>query len=146
MEIFNQININSILLLLIGGIIFHHIINVCIKNIFYPYMNYKRDALFMDKEIDDNTFLLLDKFIMEIFNEYRVLNLEYKELDYINAEMEKNILEDLKTLVLYKISPNLLNKLYVIYDLTSEEKFNDLLDKRCRIIILGYILEKNKMK
>ena len=145
MDILYQ-NIGNAVLILIMGVVLYLLICAIKNKILMPYISYKTEERYLNVQVTEDTYAVLDRFISEIFDEYRILNLEFRDIEYINSEMEKNILEDIITLVNYKMSPQLLNKVYSIYDITSNDKIQDLIYRRVYIQLLNYIMEKNKLK
>lgn len=146
MNILFELDLGTLMLIFIAGLMVYFLIKEIKNKLLMPYISYKTEERYYNSENLENIYQILDRFILEVFNEYKILNLEFREFDYINSELEKNILEDIITLINYKISPQLLNKLYTIYDTTSSEKVQDLIYRRVYIQLLDYVMEKNKIK
>ena len=53
----------------------------------------------INSKIDEKTFDLLDKIIEESFSEYIILNVEYKDIEYVDNKLEKEITTNVSHLV-----------------------------------------------
>lgn len=136
---------------------------VCITNfilIFYVifflngFLKYLNDKNKIKKyEIDMNLDIKqedvekeLDQFILCRWQEYKVLNLDWKKDIIINSETEKNIMIELGTLVNSSISEVLLSRLSIFYDIRKNKDgispLDEIIAKKIHMIILSYSLEK----
>jgi hypothetical protein len=97
----------------------------------------------INSNITDESFKLLDVIIQDCFAEYTVLNIEYKEIDYINADLEKTITQDVAHKVIERVSPSLMAKLSLVY---NTKNFTQLLSERVYLHTLDYSIKKNSVK
>lgn len=93
-------------------------------------------------ELTDSMPELIDRIVQETFKEYSLLNLEYKQ-DYINEEQEGNILKEVSTLVSNRISPALLSKFSLYYNL---DHISDIIGNKIYLTVMGYVMDKNSIK
>ena len=117
--------------------------------IFKKVQNLKKQLNLREYEInvstivDDNTFGLLDKLVSDCFLEYVVLNVEYKEIQYIDSELEKEITKAVSYMVLERLSPTLITKISLVYNVNN---LADLVSKRVYLQVVNYSIEKNMTK
>lgn len=117
--------------------------------IFKKVQNLKKQLNLREYEInvstivDDNTFGLLDKLVSDCFLEYVVLNVEYKEVQYIDSELEKEITKAVSYMVLERLSPTLITKISLVYNVNN---LADLVSKRVYLQVVNYSIEKNTAK
>lgn len=83
----------------------------------------------------------LDQMIMNCFNEYMILNIEFRELDYINKEIEDIIVREVAHMVIDRMSPMYLNKISLIYNKAS---LSDMISKKVYLYTMNYVLNKNE--
>ncbi|MGL5330510.1 MAG: hypothetical protein ACRDD7_14660 [Peptostreptococcaceae bacterium] len=126
--------------LLIGTIIFYILAKASIM-----FKRYKLDEyeININSVIDDNILSLLDKIIADCFAEYTVLNIDYKDIVYVDAELEKDITKQVCYKVSERISPALLAKISLSYNM---DNFSKLLSERVYLHTLNYAMQKNKPK
>lgn len=113
-----------------------------IKNL-KKQLNLKEYEINVSTTIDDNTFGLLDKLISDCFLEYIVLNIEYKDIQYIDSELEQEISKAVAYTVLERLSPTLITKISLVYNVNN---LADLVSKRVYLQVLNYSIEKNTVK
>lgn len=106
-------------------------------------LNLKEYEINVSTTIDDNTFGLLDKLISDCFLEYVVLNVEYKEVQYIDSELEKEITKAVSYMVIERLSPTLITKISLVYNVNN---ITDLVSKRVYLQVVNYSIEKNMTK
>lgn len=99
--------------------------------IIYSKINYKRE----------NIPELLNRIITDNFNEYMVLNPKYLEELYINNEQQREIVEEVVSLILSRISKSLWYKLSLYY---NEKALVDIITKNVYTAIVNFAVEKNK--
>lgn len=85
----------------------------------------------------------LDAYITEAFNEYIVLNIEFRELDYITKEIEDEINKNVNKMVVDRLSPVFLDKFALVYNKNNFAKF---LSDRVYLLTLNYTVQKNSIK
>lgn len=93
--------------------------------------------------IDDTTFGLLDKLISECFAEYVALNVEYKDISYIDANLENEITKAVSYNVSERLSPTLITKVSLVYNINN---LSDLITKKVYLHVINYSIEKNRPK
>lgn len=106
-------------------------------------LNLKEYEINISTTIDDNTFGLLDKLISDCFLEYVVLNVEYKDIQYIDSELEKEITKAVSYMVIERLSPTLITKISLVYNVNN---ITDLVSKRVYLQVVNYSIEKNMAK
>lgn len=117
--------------------------------IFKKVQNLKKQLNLREYEInvstivDDNTFGLLDKLVSDCFLEYVVLNVEYKEVQYIDSALEKEITRAVSYMVMERLSPTLITKISLVYNVNN---LTDLVSKRVYLQVVNYSIEKNTAK
>lgn len=106
-------------------------------------LNLKEYEIRISSEISDDTFELLDNFISREFSDYIVLNVAYRNLDYINDDLQDKIRREVAYNVTERMSSTLLSKLSVIYNTSIIEK---IIAEKVYITTMSYVLEKNSIK
>ena len=79
-------------------------------------------------------------------NRYLGLNRNFKEADYINSEEEELLLREISTEVMETISPHLVNKLWLIYNIASDDDLTNIITKTVYLKLLFYISSNNEIK
>lgn len=95
----------------------------------------------MNCNIDTNIMEQLEMMITNCFNEYMILNIEFRELDYINKEIEDIIVREVSHMVIDRISPIYLNKIGLVYNKVS---LSDMISKKVYLHTMNYVLNKNE--
>ena len=85
---------------------------------------------------------ILDKFIAECFTDYVVMVIGPKNEMYISDEREQEILSDVSSKVAERISPNLLERLSLYYNIDSIDK---VIADKISIAVSSYIIEYNSV-
>ena len=85
----------------------------------------------------------LDIYITEAFNEYIVLNIEFKELEFISKEVEDEINRNVSRKVVDRLSPVFLDKFALVY---NKDNFPKLLSDRVYLLTLNYTVQKNSVR
>lgn len=106
-------------------------------------VNLREYEINVSSTIDDNTFGLLDKLISECFAEYIALNVEYKDITYIDANLEKEISKAVSYNVSERLSPTLITKISLVYNINN---LSDLITKKVYLHVINYSIEKNRPK
>lgn len=65
---------------------------------------------------------LVDEFIKREFDNYRIMNLEYKNYEYINSELEHKIINEVLKQVMTRMSTNILQTLSLYYSKSAVEE------------------------
>ena len=139
-------NQNFINLLLIASTL---LIITIIIFIFKKINNMSRELILREYEINissdtsDNVMNLLEKIIEECFLEYTVLNIEYQDIPYIDAELEKEIVKQVAYKVSERLSPTLISKISLVYNI---ENLSTLISERTYLHVINYSIERNSMK
>lgn len=97
----------------------------------------------INADMKDSISDLLESLVSECFNEYILLNVEYKDITYVNAELEAQIMKGVGEMVAKYISPVMLTKMSVYYNLRY---ISEIISDKVYIVTLNYVLEKNAMK
>lgn len=96
----------------------------------------------VNTNIQNIDFELLDKIIATSFDEYVLLN-GYAYADYIDNETENKINREITEIVKSRISPAILDKLSVIYNLDT---ISEIIARKIYIYTTAFVVEKNKPK
>ena len=87
-----------------------------------------------------------ETFIDLIMSRYLNLNRNFKESTYINSEEEELLLREISKEVMNNISPFMINKLGLIYNISSDEDLADLITKTVYLKLLDYVSNNNAIK
>lgn len=139
----NQILINLILIsisLLIFTIIFFLVKKISNMN---KELLLKEYEINISSDASDEVIEILEKIIQECFMEYTILNIEYKEVSYIDAELEKEIVKAVSYKVAERLSDALLSKISLVYNINNISK---LISERTYLHVINYAIEKNGIK
>lgn len=93
--------------------------------------------------LDQTEYELLDKFITDAFNEYLVFNISFQEDMYINTDMEKKMISEVSMQVLKNISPVMIGKISLYYNIDSLE---DIIANKVYMLVSDYTIENNTIK
>lgn len=96
----------------------------------------------INSKIDEKTFELLDKIIEESFSEYIILNVEYKDIEYVDNKLEKEITTNVSHLVAERLSKTLINKISLVYNVDNLPK---LIAEKVYLHTLNYTINKNSL-
>lgn len=119
------------------------LIFIVLANIFSKIdrlISLKETQITMRARLDNSALTALDNIINEAFEEYKILEFNVKEYQYISNAIEKEIVEYLSAEVSRRISPLLLKKLEYLY---NKEYVGQLIGKRVYLIVLNFVLEYN---
>lgn len=104
----------------------------------------KLDELRTYREIYENEFdnlnNILDSFIEEKLNEYRIFNQDTFS-DYISDKMEEDILRGVMRLCLEDLSPILISQISIIY---NKDNIDSILYKHVTLAVAAAVIENNK--
>lgn len=101
---------------------------------------YKKLQILSALEIPIKDLDTLDKIITDIFTQYRILNLEFRDNEYITIKKQEEIVKDVFTVVYNSISPTFLEKLNIIY---QENHIDDMIAQKIQMIVISYASEVN---
>ena len=87
-----------------------------------------------------------DTFIEMCLQEYLQININFKEITFINTELEEKILRDVSNKVMSEISPFMINKLSLVYRIESEEELAGLITNKTYLRVLDYVIQLNGIK
>lgn len=111
---------------------------------------YKRRLLTASEEtinkqavIDDTIPALLDSFIKDCFNDYMMLIVTPKQEAYIGEEREAEIRQDLIAKVVERISPAMMDKLSLYYNIDTIDR---VIGDKIYIIVTDFIVNTNSIK
>lgn len=109
-------------------------------DIMYQKNKIESDRLIKDTVIDDSAIKQLDIMIDEILKEYIILNLQAKDISYINNEVENQIREYVVEEVVKRIPVLLMKKLEYV---CNADYIGELIGKRVYMAVTNYTLEFN---
>lgn len=94
--------------------------------------------------IDNNIIDFLDSFIEDVFNEYLILNVEFREdRDYINGEVENEMSKEIAYIVMSRMSPAFIDKVSLIY---NRQELPTIISHKVHMFTMNYVIKKNKTK
>lgn len=94
------------------------------------------------KSLND-VITLLDSFISSEFDSYKIMNLEFKDIEYINKEYENEIINEVMNIVMKRISLNILHTLSLYYDKTA---INEIIAEKTYFLVTMYVYNINTSK
>lgn len=98
-------------------------------------------------QIDLNDVVLtFDSFIELELQEYLQININYKDITYITSDLEEAILRDVSKKIMEDISPYMINKLNLVYNIETEEDLARLITNKTYLRVLDYVTETNGIK
>ena len=97
----------------------------------------------VETDINESIPELLETIVSECFNEYIVLNVEYKDIQYLDSEMESKIAKDVGRMVSERLSPALLSKMSLYYNIAS---ISNIISEKIYILVLDYSIKKNQIR
>lgn len=127
----------------INVIVLPWVIVSVVKNYLKSKIALQEHRLNIESNIDESINEQLDGIIQEIFNTYIVFNIAYKNIKYINSEMEKDIIYAVKELVKNRLSPAMLSKLSMYYNTTA---IGEIISEKIHLIVMNYVVENNEIK
>ena len=93
--------------------------------------------------IGDSIPTMLETIVQECFNEYIVLNVEYKDIQYIDSETETKIAKEVASMVAQRISPAMLSKMSLYY---KSDSIPNIISEKIYLLVLNYSVNKNTIK
>lgn len=97
----------------------------------------------ISSDTSDNVLNLLEKIIEECFMEYTVLNIEYQDIPYIDAELEKEIVKQVAYKVTERLSPTIISKIALVYNI---DNLSTLISERTYLHVINYSISRNALK
>ncbi len=88
---------------------------------------------------------MFDVLVNDCFMEYLLFNPINDDV-YINAEKEREIITDVTSSVVFRLTDEILAKLSLIYVINTEEELSDVIAKRVYIRITDFVVAHNTMK
>lgn len=124
------------------------IIMILLLSIISLVINFKKkikeDRMKLDQSKSlDEVITLLDGFITSEFDNYKIMNLEHKDFEYINRQFENEIINDVMNIVMSRLSVNILYTLSLYYDKTA---INDIIAEKVYFIVTIYVYNINTTK
>lgn len=136
MQIIYVFLVLSIDILLIGTIF---MINLLIRE-FRRKNDIEQLQMNLDFRIDDSDLSLIDHLIEESFNRYCFLNYDKANKEYINSQIQEEMMQETLRMTLQRISPIYLNKLGFIY---NKEYIEDIIFEKIQVVVIDYCVEVN---
>lgn len=127
----------TVTLLLILSI-FRYIVNFQKKT-----LRLKEYQININAQITEFELGLLDQIIESCFQQYLIMNLEYKEIEVVNSNMEKEITTEISKMVMDRLSIACIDKISLIYNTNN---LGDLITQKVYLHVLNYSIEKKKVK
>jgi len=106
------------------------------------YLKLEYDRLDLNIKLDLEFTDILDKLIMDTFNEYKLLNLAYDDT-FINKDKEEHIYKDMTDLVSARLSNTFIKQLGLYY---NPSIISDIIGKKIYLIVMQYVIEHNQTK
>lgn len=114
------------------------ILIISIISLIYAYkrkIKEERLTLKQSEKLED-VIALLDEFISTEFNNYKIMNLEHKDFEYINRNYENEIINDVMNIVMSRLSVNILHTLSLYYDKSA---INDIIAEKVYFLVTLYV-------
>ena len=92
---------------------------------------------------DPNIEARLDSIINSVFDEYRLLNLEFRNDEYIKESDEKKIIAEVSDSVVQRISPVLLTQLSTYF---NRESIGEVIGVKIATRVMEYRISRNVQK
>lgn len=86
--------------------------------------------------------LILDEVIKECFNEYFVLNIGFKDKDYIDAEKEDEMAKEISALVMQRLSPAMITQLSLYYNINI---IPNIVSNKVYLFMIDYVVKENRI-
>lgn len=134
---------NTYFYITIGAVLFIAVYYIYSMNVNKrKQLQLEKDKLDLGIKFDLEFTDILDKMLMDTFNEYRLLNLEYDK-SYINKEKEELILSEVTELISARLSSTFIKQLGLYYNPIT---IPDVIAKKTYLIVMKYIIENNQTK
>lgn len=91
-------------------------------------------------KIDDSDLTLIDRLVEESFNRYCFLNYDKANKEYINSQVQQEMMQETLRMTLQRISPIYLNKLGFIY---NKDYIEDIIFDKIQVVVIDYCVEVN---
>lgn len=88
---------------------------------------------------------LLDSYIQERLNEYRIFNPDIFERGVLSNAQQAKIIKDVTVDVLYNMSPAFYSQLALVFD-PNKEKIQKIVNNRVLMAVLGWNLENEEVE
>jgi len=109
-------------------------------------LEFNKAYMLSNLEIDiDSISAMFDMLVNDCFMEYLLFN-PIDEDVYINAEKEREIITDITSKVIFRLTNEILSKLSLIYVINSEEELSDLVAIKVYIRVTDFVVSHNTMK
>lgn len=99
-----------------------------------------KDRLDLTIKLDLEYIEILDKLIMDTFDDYRVLHLAYDD-SYINKDKEEQILKEVSDLVSERLSSTFIKQLSLYYNPNIIPK---VVSEKIYLVVMRYVVEHNQ--
>ena len=83
---------------------------------------------------------LIDGFIQHEFDNYRIMNLEHKNYEHINTELEQQIMNDVIQIVMARISTSILQTMSLYY---AKDTIEDIIAENVYFQVTIYVYDIN---
>ena len=127
----------------INVILIPWVVIAMVRNYLRGKLALQEHRLNVECEIDSSINDVLDSIIQEVFNTYLIFNVAYKDIKYINSEMEREMIYAVKDLVKNRLSPAILSKLSMYYNTTA---LGDIISEKIHLVVMNYVVENNEIK
>lgn len=114
-----------------------------VRNYLRSKLALQEHRLNIESTIDESINEQLDSVIKEVFNTYLIFNVAYKDIKYINSDMEKEMIYAVKDLVKDRLSPAMLSKLSMYYNTAA---LGDIISEKIHLVVMNYVVENNELK
>ena len=133
-----------LLISLITIFIFVEIINVMTKiKLNRTEQELEKYNIDINNQVGASILTDLDTFIANVFQDYIVLNIAYKDIQYIKSDLEEKINRDVSVKIVETISPIMILKLSTYY---NKDKIGDIITEKVYMRTLNYVISNNQTK
>lgn len=141
---FNPCNLIFLICYLVTLVIITIIVSVSIA-LYYKHKKVSevisRYTINVSAQIDETIPQILEQFIQNCFNDYLIISGEAaKDVSYISEEKEKELRNDLKDIVIERISSDMIDKLSIYY---NKANIGLIISDKIYIIITNYVIQTN---
>lgn len=94
----------------------------------------------------ENIIGTFEMFVEIVMKQYLDLNITFKDINYINTELEEELFRDISTEVMSQMSPYLISKLSLVYKIHNEDDLATVVTRTVYLKLLDYIGNINSIK
>lgn len=101
-----------------------------------------RYSININAKVNEEIPMILENMTEECFDEYMVLNLAFKEKEYIDSDTETKIMKEVGTMVAQRLSQAALDKLSTYYNINT---ISEIISNKVYILVMQYAANNNQI-